>query len=236
MGDEILSIEQKHRSSPLDQHSLLSSAVPLSPLRLERTRRIEDCEGYAIADFANKYVGGGSLRFGKAQEEILFSIFPECCLSMGVCSVMGPLDAISISNCRRCANYTGYMASFRYTEPVDMQKSSPEQIIAIDSLACPGAFEFEVGGILREVNKAFCGFSCIKETKKGIATGKWGCGVFRCNPFLKTVIQWISASLAHQEMVMVPFGDREVEMFTAMLARTAGSMTVGELSNRHILA
>lgn len=49
---------------------------------------------------------------------------------------------------------------------------------------------------MREVNKAYAGFRLCRKEKKGIASGKWGCGAFGGDPFLKSLIQWISASLA----------------------------------------
>ncbi len=38
-----------------------------------------------MIDFANKRLGGGVLRNGCVQEEVLFSIFPEAVISKIVC-------------------------------------------------------------------------------------------------------------------------------------------------------
>ena len=56
--------------------------------------------------------------------------------------------------------------------------------------------------ILRDINKAFCGFSLAGEEMDGIASGKWGCGVFGGNPYLKVLQQWIAASLAGKDVVV----------------------------------
>lgn len=37
--------------------------------------KIEDHDDALIADFANKYIGGGALNTGLVQEEILFLVF-----------------------------------------------------------------------------------------------------------------------------------------------------------------
>ena len=45
-------------------------------LTIEHEKPIEDCEDSVIIDFANSFIGGGTLNRGMAQEEILFQIFP----------------------------------------------------------------------------------------------------------------------------------------------------------------
>lgn len=42
---------------------------------IEHVKRIEDVEDAVVCDFANSYIGGGSMGKGLAQEEILFLIF-----------------------------------------------------------------------------------------------------------------------------------------------------------------
>ena len=79
------------------------------------------------------------------------------------------------------------------------RESSNVQIIAIDAL-CDPMYQYCDEGILREVNKAYSGFSLCKEELERIASGKWGCGVFGGNPYLKSVIQWISGSMASKSV------------------------------------
>jgi poly(ADP-ribose) glycohydrolase len=47
----------------------------------------------------------------------------------------------------------------------------------------------------------------MKENKK-IITGNWGCGVFRGDPQIKLIIQWIAASLADKEILYCPYGQK----------------------------
>lgn len=46
---------------------------------------IEDFYGEIKVDFANKYIGGGSLTFGSVQEEIMFIVHPELYVTMLLC-------------------------------------------------------------------------------------------------------------------------------------------------------
>lgn len=46
---------------------------------------IEDFYGTIKADFANKFIGGGSLTTGCVQEEIMFGNHPELYISMTFC-------------------------------------------------------------------------------------------------------------------------------------------------------
>ncbi|RZR70922.1 hypothetical protein BHM03_00002331, partial [Ensete ventricosum] len=54
--------------------------------------------------------------------------------------------------------------------------------------------------LIRETNKAFCGFlhqsmyKCRLKDNVGIATGNWGCGAFGGDPEIKSIIQWLAAS------------------------------------------
>ena len=74
------------------------------------------------------------------------------------------------------------------------EKDSNYQIIAIDALSFPQN-QFSDDSVLREINKALAGFQ-LCHTSKGIASGKWGCGVYGGDASLKSLIQWIAASIA----------------------------------------
>ena len=111
----------KHRLPHLyTKDSLLQNSQSLSPLIVETKKPIEDLDNYSFIDFANCCIGGGSLFSAAVQEEILFAIFPEACISMGVCNEMNDDEAISINGVLRSANYTGYGRSFRFKEEVDL--------------------------------------------------------------------------------------------------------------------
>lgn len=64
----------------------------------------------------------------------------------------------------------------------------------MDALCYEGEEQFTHQKMLREINKSYCAFSMIP-AGNAIASGKWGCGVFNGDPYLKTLLQWVSASL-----------------------------------------
>jgi poly(ADP-ribose) glycohydrolase len=87
--DEIVKIQ---RTSNRDQSYLevynMDREVPLLSVRFEllEDAAIEDYCGKAIMiDFANKKLGGGVLKNGCVQEEILFAIFPELIVTKLIC-------------------------------------------------------------------------------------------------------------------------------------------------------
>ena len=103
--------------TPVTKSSLLSNTSPLTHLTIDSKSRIEDLPNCAYIDFANKRIGGGSLNSPAVQEEILFAIFPEACVSMGLFDQMDDTQAISLENLIRSAQYTGYGSSFSYKSP-----------------------------------------------------------------------------------------------------------------------
>lgn len=192
---------------------------------------IEDEEQEALeVDFANRYLGGGALSRGCVQEEIRFMINPELIVGMLFMVSMEDNEAIEIVGAERFSQYMGYGSSFRFTgdyldsKPFDAMGRRKTRIAAIDALDCPTRLQFEPSGLLREVNKAFCGFldqsnhqlyaklvqdlntkdncrSVIPDECIGVSTGNWGCGAFGGNPEIKSMIQWIAASQALRSFI-----------------------------------
>lgn len=134
---------------------------------------------------------------------------------------MDELESILITGAEQFSSYTGYGGRFKYTapykdeNPVDKCHRRCVSIVAIDAI--PFMYkgdnnQFQKQGILRELNKAFCGFSTTvtsddisTQTLTPVATGNWGCGAFGGNKQLKTLIQWISASRAGREVKYYSF-------------------------------
>jgi Poly (ADP-ribose) glycohydrolase (PARG) len=61
-----------------------------------------------------------------------------------------------------------------------------------------------------------------------VATGKWGCGVFNGDPFLKFIIQWISCSLANRKLIFCTQMDPELKNIERFVAKVK-SMSAGYL-------
>ena len=78
----------------------------MQPLQVVEKGGIEDAPNTLQADFANEYIGGGVLCGGNVQEEIRFSICPECLVSMLLC----PRCALLITHDARFAQSIAHTA------------------------------------------------------------------------------------------------------------------------------
>ncbi|MED6146431.1 hypothetical protein PIB30_034452 [Stylosanthes scabra] len=142
-----------------------TSAIPLCKFEVHSSGLIEDQSGDAVeVDFANKYLGGGALGRGCVQEEIRFMISPELIAGMLFLPAMEENEAIDIVGIERFSSYTGYASSFRFSgdyvdgRDVDTLGRRKTRIVAIDALCSPGMRQYRENLVLREINKAFCGF------------------------------------------------------------------------------
>jgi len=181
------------------------------------------------ADFANEYLGGGVLHGGNVQEEIRFSISPECLVGMLFCEKMLYNEAIFVVGTRQFSRYGGYGSSFRFAgpfteEPVQMPDELGRRgphIVALDALVFPGKMQYEEPLIRRELQKAYV--ACLGdpaeaagERRPAFATGNWGCGVFGGDPQIKALIQWLAASVAGRDLAYFPYGDNRVAELAAV--------------------
>ena len=170
-----------------------------------------------LVDFANKYIGGGTLEGGNVQEEILFAIEPEATVAMLFMEVMKNNDAIRIDNTIQYSLYVGYGGNFKFLNPAfdskDMTKIKKSKIIAIDA-SVKFFLNNNIDYIQRDIHKAYVGFDLVNynykdkndendiqknEESKTISTGNWGCGVFGGVHELKFLQQWVAASFAGVE-------------------------------------
>ncbi|CAN1827409.1 Poly(ADP-ribose) glycohydrolase 1 [Linum perenne] len=158
------------------------SVIRLCPFEVRQAGLIEDqSDGALEVDFANKRLGGGALRRGCVQEEIRFMINPELIAGILFLTCMEDNEAIEIVGAERFSNYTGYASSFRfsgdhvYQTGFDSCMRRKTRIVAIDALCNPRTRQFEIDNLLRETNKAFCGFSaplkCVNNGVKGDQCG-----------------------------------------------------------------
>ena len=171
-------------------------------------------------------------------------INPECMVSILFCERMNNLESILIMGAEQFSSYTGYSGTFTYTgpykdtNPIDSCLRRCVSIVAIDATRYSGSLsrQFQKESILRELNKAYCGFTHrARETQSTlmtpVATGNWGCGAFGGNKPLKTLIQWLAASRAGREVKYYTFKDtalsqKQREMTERLLDH---EMTVGQL-------
>lgn len=50
------------------------------------------------------------------------------------------------------------------------------------------------------------GFFSSTGSKQPIATGNWGCGAFRGDPFLKAMVQYLACTATGRDLVYYTFG------------------------------
>ena len=247
-------------SKHINKGLLKTSKTKLCKLQVDHKQLIEDTDKkYARVDFANMYLGGGVLNTGCVQEEILFTVCPELIAGMLIMQSMKDNEAIAISGFEQFCSYKGYGRTFKYTGDYFEQEGAENCVIAIDAIdyrkqnTC---IQFEEESMIREITKAFTGFHSGKilssrsssydqqhvisannhmittDKQYAIATGNWGCGAFKGDPVLKSLLQWIAASEAKcDEALYCTFNHKDLADFKAFakIWQYALNREVGEL-------
>ena len=197
----------------------------LCPVNFITNGSLTDGNASYCVDFANKYIGGGTLMGGCVQEEILFASNPEAIIAMLFMEEMHECDAIGIFNTIQYSLTEGFKKAFTFKGNNVMNSFGSQikrfRIIAIDAApkADPKLNVVDNNSyqqiINRDINKAYSGFNLINLEngfERSIATGNWGCGVFEGIPELKFIEQWIAASLAGvQRLDYYTFGDKKMQ-------------------------
>jgi len=172
-----------------------ASRALLSDLTIHPTDTIEEAKNALKVNFANATVGGGVLGNGCAQEEISHAIFPELTAGRLFTPQLKDNEAWFVRGAQRYSKTIGYSDSFKWVSPYHDSNPSENEIISIDALDFTKREEeqYTEQYIRRELNKAYTGFSAPTSYSE-IATGNWGCGVFKGDRQLKCIIQWMAAS------------------------------------------
>ena len=205
----------------LTEHILLSEWVkneePISDFVVFPEGGITESCGPEVlhVDFANMYIGGGVMRSGAVQEEIMFSVCPELLVSLLFCKKMDDDEAIVLVNGEMVSQYSGYGSGLKFAG--DSKKSDVGTCrVAIDA-ECYGwgtdpNEQWTQVKFMRELNKAYVGFDNeYPSMGADIATGNWGCGAFGGNIQLKAMLQWCSASACGRGIRYFTFKDTNCE-------------------------
>lgn len=94
-----------------------TSSVRMVPLVPHATGSIDDAQHCLHVDFANEYLGGGVLFSGAVQEEIRFSVSPECLAALPLCPSMLRREAILLAGTEVFSKVTGYSRSLLFAGP-----------------------------------------------------------------------------------------------------------------------
>eukprot|EP01084_Bolivina_argentea_P119215 211397_1 len=211
----------------LEHDNLLKNNSVLCCFTVYKNGCIEDQIGALHADFANKYIGGGVLGKGAVQEEIRFILNTECIISKLLCpQPMEHNESILIFGSQQFFNYKGYGRSFAYNgyrnndKEIFFCENKKDRlgscvIVGIDALHLYNAKrQVEINFMMREIVKSYVGYSIsnndIGHEMNIISTGNWGCGIFRGDPQLKSILQWISATLSGRDIAYYTFADKRV--------------------------
>ncbi|KAI3363230.1 hypothetical protein L3Q82_011863, partial [Scortum barcoo] len=219
-----------------------SSQTQLTRLHITCEGTIEE-NGYGMlqVDFANRFVGGGVTGHGLVQEEIRFVINPELIVSRLFTEALEYNECLIITGTEQYSKYSGYAESYKWKSsyndetPRDDWQRRCTEIVAIDALKYRHFLEqFIPEKMLRELNKAYCGFYRSNANRKhlsAVATGNWGCGAFGGDTRLKALIQLMAAAEAGRDVAYFTFGDAQLmrdvhEIHTFLTQR---QVTVGRL-------
>ena len=219
----------------VDNNYYLNNNIDLCDIQLfEEGSMFNEKSGYLV-DFANKYIGGGTLTHGCVQEEILFAIAPEAIVSMLFMDVMDNNDAIGIINIIQYSKYKGYSQSFEFESSTILNPDNTKNLIKHNIIAIDAVINKNKNNslsviqynnneqrkdIIRDTHKAYVGFNLINfglgkmnmNIEKTISTGNWGCGAFGGNHELKFFEQWIAASYAGvKRLDYYTFGDKKMK-------------------------
>ncbi|GAB6028370.1 hypothetical protein CHUAL_002538 [Chamberlinius hualienensis] len=215
----------------------------LSNLYISSQGLIDDCNGMLQMDFANKYLGGGVLKRGAVQEEIRFVVCPELIVGQLFSEHLLDNECIVIKGVERYSKSKGYAKSFQFdgnfidTTPRDEWGRRYTALVALDATRFGSKKakmeQHKLSCILREVNKAYCGFCCNtpKNHLEAVATGNWGCGAFGGDPRLKALLQLIAASKAGRDVAYLTFNDTKLcqDIYHMYNFLKRNKITIGDL-------
>lgn len=215
----VVTFERKYiPKSNIPRWDSLDNYLKDTKVHIDSSGTIEDNGlGFLQVDFANKNVGGGVLGYGCVQEEIRFVICPELIIGRLFIEQLTDLEAVIVTGVQRYSKYSGYAETFAwegpfYDEtPYDEYGRRRTTVCIIDATRYNKSFhQFYPSAMLREVNKAFVGFSSRATINLApVATGNWGCGAFQGSLYLKSLLQLMACNATGRHLIYYTFGNEE---------------------------
>ena len=177
--------------------ALLCQVIPSRALEPEASTEVV---------FSNKDVGFG---VSGTQEEVKFGMSPEACVAVLVVPTLRDNETLVMEGVQKIGSHDGIGRNVKYVGLCTEQRNwSSRRLIAMDAmeLDCEEAedpiLELREEVLLRELNKAYCGFAPFRRKPfSAIATGHWGCGAFGGHKYAKALIQVMAASESKTTLV-----------------------------------
>ena len=202
------------------------------PLVEEDDRLLGLPHGAAVIS-ANKDVGFGQTA---SQEEMVVGASPELCIVVLITPTLQEDEVLVVEGARQMICMTGYgrdaqLSKITELNRLDITTPSPPKwrnrtFLFMDALELDSydisrlTPDLLPSNIDRELRKAYTAFSSAPnngdQAFKVVVTGLWGCRSFGGNGQIKTIIQWLSASLAGTKLCFVCAG-KDQEDFAAEL-------------------
>lgn len=173
-----------------------------------------------IIDFAASYIGGGVLRKGCVQEEIMFLRYIEPIVSLLFTEKLEDKECLVIVGVQKFNLLQGFKNTFKYVDnycdslSLDSRNRNDTHIVAIDAMNFYGKShtQYYPCYIQRELNKACIGFlgDPSENSYREIVTGRWGCGAFQGDEQLKFLIQWAASTVSFRNMIFLTWDMKHI--------------------------
>ncbi|RYC65437.1 hypothetical protein CHU98_g770 [Xylaria longipes] len=189
-----------------------SSPVPLCPIEIMVVDKYQTCpaqlglpSGAAVIS-ANRYVGFGQ---SATQEEVQVGSSPEVCPAVLVTPSLEKNQVLVIRGAEAVLNITGQRREIKAAaqevgEPVNWRQRT---MLFMDALELDvesdenGLPDLAPQNLTRDLNKATIAFS--SGSYEVVYSPLWGCGAFRGDPFVKVMLLWCAASVAHTSLKII---------------------------------
>ena len=199
-----------------------------------------DSKNATCVNFANFVFGFGKMSKslnGVSQEEALQVKYPELLLGMAYFGQLDETECIVATGMRQFAEgmyESEGISTWKCTGPVTLTKEL--EILSMDAFCYDKHIkrdkndperrkfyneQFSINNVKRDLLKAFACF----EVKSGghVATGLWGCGQFKGNPYLKFLQQYLAA--AHAKLRSMSFSCYNKELLKVTCENLLRGMT-----------
>lgn len=197
-------IKYKYSFNKLDNITIyrLNGKIHIDKKKLSEIEFIKGYINYEDeikVDFANKNIGGGVLKYGCCQEEIMFLNNTELIGVMEFIDELQSTDAILIDGIIQYSKSKNYGFDLEYDSSYLNKKL--QKIIVVDAIDYRNNHneQYITKNKENELYKMINGYKLIGQDNE-ISTGHWGCGAFKGNPNLKFMIQWLACSLTDNKL------------------------------------